>query len=150
MKKNIPIFVLLFLLNHALLAQSIREEKVPVCVKDSLQKHYSRHEKVKWAIDTSHSYVAKFKYLGFDHLVRYGIAGQWLETTASVPPRVLPDKIQHWVKEFYPGYEAKRVKRTEIPGQAAYYTFDLESANDVYVMKMSENGKLIEKYRDRF
>lgn len=143
MKKTFAAFALALFLWAGAFAGNIKESSVPAAVKEYVEKTYPRVSPVEWNYEEKGNfYNAQFKADGMSYQLDISPKGELICSRIQVAANQLPDKVNAYLGQQYPGFKVKDAYRINRMG-AVTYQVDVSGQNSNQTLTLSEDGRLL-------
>lgn len=128
-------------------AQDIPQREVPSLVLNSFKQLFPKALDVEWEI-RGEDYVVEFENIfGDDHKAWFNPTGKLLKHKQEIRVSQLPDVVRASIKNDFKGYRIDSAEKIQAENSVTYKV-EVETLFDEWEAIYSEDGKLLEKWRD--
>lgn len=129
----------------------IPASRVPVPVKDQVQKQYPAAKAIEWDLDEDEDlYEAEFRINGLEYDLKIYPDGTICLSKAEIPLQALPAPVTEAVARDFPGCAMRRAKKINVRGTLKYRVDCRTESLDIQKLELyyAPDGKLLSKKVD--
>lgn len=145
MKKAIAVLALALFVSANSIAGNIKEDKVPLAVKEYVSKNYPRIYPVEWNYDQKTGYYnALFKIETLDYSLDLSPDGKLVASDIQVASTQLPRPVQVHIAKLYPGFKIKDATKMTRQGEVTYRVI-VSMNNDDQTLLLTPDGRQVDR-----
>ena len=130
-------------------AQKITADKVPAEVTSAFKTKFPEAKDVKWEMEKTNEYEARFKTNGVEQSASFSADGKWMETESEIKVSDLPAEVKQSIEKQFPGFKMEEASKVDNAQHGTCYEAEIEKGKESYEVLLNSKGELLSKNAEK-